>query len=141
MMNNIKKIIINISFTAYFNLLLLAVFAYFFIPEPKLEISTFFQILVTHIIIHLGFIGIKKIKYSFTILEYLVDISFILLVTIVSGIINDWFSGIPIFYCIVIVFVIYIVTVLLSIFRVHKEAGELNKLLKNYKDKSTKTVR
>jgi len=139
MMNKIKKIIMNIMFTTCAALMLLAVFAVIN-GGKSLYLKTFFQILGANIVIHLGLILTKKFESTYAVLEFLLDVSYTIIVLVVFGIIFDWYSSTPIWYLVIMAVAIYAFGVFINIVRIRKEADELNKLLKKHKNKKINTV-
>ena len=139
MMNKINKTIMNIMFTTGTALMLLAVFAV--INGGKaIFVETFFQILGANIVIHLGLILTKKFESSYAILEFLLDISYTIVVLVVFGIVFNWYSSTPVWYLVIMAVVIYTFGVFINILRTQKDANELNKLLQKHKNKNNSTV-
>jgi len=139
MMNKIKRTIMYIMVTTGTTLMLLAVFAVI-IGGKSIYINTFFEILAANIVIYLGLILTKKFESSYAILEFLLDVSYIVVVLVVFGLIFDWFSSVPIWYLVIMAVVIYAFGIFINIVRIRKEADELNKLLQKHKNKKINTV-
>jgi len=132
-MNDIKKIINNIMFVTGAALVILTVFSLLF----NVEIPFFpyvFEIFAANIIIVLGLYLRWKFEIRNLILEYLVDISFIIAVLVVFGLVFDWYSAIPVWLLVVMAVVIYIFATLFSVAKIRKDADELNKLLQTRAD-------
>jgi len=138
-MNKIKRTIMYIMVTTGTTLMLLAVFAVI-IGGKSIYINTFFEILAANIVIYLGLILTKKFESSYAILEFLLDVSYIVVVLVVFGLIFDWFSSVPIWYLVIMAVVIYAFGIFINIVRIRKEADELNKLLQKHKNKKINTV-
>jgi len=138
-MNNLKRIITNIMVTTGTALMLLAVFAVA-IDGKSVKLNTFFEIFAANIVIHLGFILTKKIESTYAILENIIDISYLITVLVAFGFIFDWFSSVPVWYLIVMAFVIYAFGVFVNIARTKKDADILNKLLQKHKEKKINIV-
>jgi hypothetical protein len=139
MINKIKKTIMNIMVTTGTALMLLAVFAVI-IGGKSIYLHTFFEIFAANIIIHTGLILTKKFESSYAILEFLLDVSYIIAVLAAFGLVFDWFSSISVWYLILMAVAIYAFGVFINIARTKKDADELNKLLQKYKDRNTHTV-
>jgi len=139
MRNSIKRTIINIMVTTCSALMLSAVFALIF-GVRSLPVLTFFEIFAANILIHLGLTLTKKLEFSYAIFEYLIDISYIIVVLVLFALFFNWFSTIPAWYFVIMAVAIYTFGVFLNIARIRKNADELNKLLKKYKDKNANTV-
>jgi hypothetical protein len=127
-MKEINKIINNIMFVTGAALVILSVFSLFF----KIEIPFVpyvFEIFAANIIIVLGLYLRWKFEIRNLILEYLVDISFIIAVLVVFGLVFDWYSAIPVWLLVVMAVVIYMFATIFSVAKIRKDADELNKLL------------
>jgi hypothetical protein len=117
-------------------LVILAVFSLLF----KVEISfvpTIFEIFAANIVIILGLFLRMKFEIRNLILEYLVDISYIIAVLIVFGLIFNWYSAIPVWLIVVMAVVIYIFAMIFTVTKLKKDAEELNKLLYKHREKQT----
>jgi hypothetical protein len=140
-MNSIKNTITRILVTTCAALMLLALFVgIVWGSHMSINVITFFEIFAANIVIHLGHILVKKFESSYAILEYLLDLSYIIAVLVVFGLIFDWYSTIPVWYLIIMALVIYAFGTFINIVRMRKNADELNKLLKKYKDRNSSTV-
>jgi len=138
MIIKIKKIIINIMFTTCASLILDAVFAVI-IGYESIYVHTLFEILAANIIIHLGLILTKKFESSYVILEYVLDVSYIIVVLIIFGLVFNWFSLIPVWYLVITAVAIYAFGIFISIAKIRKESDDLNKLLQKRKNKNNVT--
>jgi len=133
-MNGIKSIITNIMFVTGAALVILAVFAVLLNAEIHF-VPTVFEIFAANIIIILGLSLRWKLEIRNIILEYLVDISYIILVLVVFGLIFDWYSAIPVWLLVAMAVVIYIFAMIISVTKINKDAKELNKLLQKRRKK------
>jgi len=127
-MNELKKIINNIMFVTGAALVILSVFSLLF----KIDIPFVpyvFEIFAANIIIVFGLYLRWKFEIRYLILEYLVDISFIIAVLVVFGLVFDWYSAIPVWLLVVMAVVIYMFATIVSVAKIRKDADELNKLL------------
>jgi len=127
-MKEINKIINDIMFVTGAALVILTVFSLFF----KVEIGfvpTVFEIFAANIVIILGLYLRGKFEIRNLILEYLVDISYIIAVLVIFGLIFDWYSAIPVWLLIVMAVLIYIFAMIFTVTKIRKDAEELNKLL------------
>jgi hypothetical protein len=118
------------------SLVILAVFSLLF----KVEISfvpTIFEIFAANIVIILGLFLRMKFEIRNLILEYLVDISYIIAVLIVFGLIFNWYSAIPVWLLVVMAVVIYIFAMIFTVTKLKKDSDELNKLLRKHREKQT----
>ncbi len=133
-MNKIKKIINYIMFVTGTALVILTVFSLLLNVEINF-VPTIFEIFAANIVIILGLFLLGKFEIRYIILEYLIDISYIIAVLIVFGLIFDWYSAIPVWLLIVMAVVIYIFALIFTVTKIRKDAEELNKLLQKHRKK------
>jgi len=133
-MRGIKKVINDIMFVTGAALVILTVFSLLLDVEISF-VPTVFQIFAANIVIILGLFLRGKFEIRIIILEYLVDISWIIAVLIVCGLIFDWYSAIPLWLLVVMAVVIYILSMIFSVSKIRKDAEELNKLLYKHREK------
>jgi hypothetical protein len=130
-MKVIKNIINYIMFVTGAALVILAVFSLLFNVEIGF-VPTIFEIFAANIVIILGLFLRMKIEIRNLILEYLIDISYIIAVLVVFGLIFDWYSAIPVWLLVVMAMVIYLFATIFTVTKIRKDAEELNKLLKKH---------
>jgi len=133
-MKEIKRIINYIMFVTGSALVILALFSLLFNVEVYF-VPTVFEILAANIVIVLGLFLRWKFEIRNLILEYLIDISYIIAVLIVFGLIFDWYSAIPVWLLVVMAVVIYIFAMIITVTKLKKDAEELNKLLEKAQKK------
>jgi hypothetical protein len=129
-----RRTIENIMTTIGSVLILLAIFAGIF-DVKYIHIGTFFEILGASTVINLGLILTQKYESRYVILEFLLDITFIITVIITFEIIFKWYSDIPVWIHIIMVVVIYIFGLLINVIRVRNDAKEMDDLLQKRKKK------
>jgi len=127
-MNGIKSIITHIMFVTGAALVILTVFSLLFNVEITF-VPVVFEILAANTIIILGLFLRWKFEIRSIILEYLVDISYTIVVLVVFGLIFDWYSAIPVWLLVAMAIAIYIFAMIISVTKIKKDAEELNKLL------------
>ena len=132
-MNNIKKVAVDSLMCTGAALVLLTIFVRIVIPGGTILLNTVFEILGANIVINLGVIFTRKIESSYAILKYLLDVSYIIAILAVFGVIFDWYSTVPIWYLIVMAVAIYAFAVLTNIVRMRKDVKEINELLRKRK--------
>jgi hypothetical protein len=120
-------------------LVILTVFSLLFGVEISF-VPTVFEIFAADIVIILGLFLRGKFEIRNLILEYLVDISFIIAVLVVFGLIFDWYSAIPAWLLVVMAVIIYLFAMIFSVTKIKKDAEELNKLLEKHQKKQTDTA-
>jgi len=138
-MNGIKSIITNIMFVTGAALVILAVFSVLLNVEINL-VPVVFQIFTANIIIILGLFLRWRFEIRNIILEYLVDISYTIVVLVVFGLVFDWYSAIPVWLLAAMAVVIYIFAMIISVTKINKDAKELNKLLQKRQKKQADSV-
>jgi len=133
-MKTIKTIINFIMFVTGAALVILALFSLLFKVEINF-VPTIFEIFAANIVIILGLFLRMKFEIRSIILEYLIDISYIIAVLVVFGLIFDWYSAIPIWLLVVMAVVIYIFATIITVTMMKNDAKELNKLLQKHQEK------
>jgi hypothetical protein len=140
MRNNIKKVAVDSLMCTGAALVLLTIFVRIVIPGGTLLLNTVFEILVANIVINLGLILTRKFESSYAVLEFLLDVSYIVAVLVVSGVIFGWYSTVPIWYLVVMAVAIYAFAVLTSLVRTRKDVKEINELLRKRKKERSDTA-
>ena len=135
-MNEIKKTITNIMFTTGAALVILAVFSLLFGKEFYYA-HVVLQIFAANIVINLGLFMLWKLEIRYMILEYLVDVGYIIAVLVVFGIIFDWYSTVPVWLLVVMAAVIYTFATIITITKFRKDTEEINELLQKRKESQT----
>jgi hypothetical protein len=132
-MKGIKDIIHYTMFVTGSALVILSIFSLLFNVEISL-VPTVFQIFAANIVIVLGLFLRGKFEIRYIIMEYLVDISYIIAVLVVFGLLFNWYSAIPVWLLVVMAVVIYIFVMIISVTKIKKDAKELNKLLQKHQE-------
>jgi hypothetical protein len=127
-MNEIRKFITYVMFVTGSALVILSVFSLCFNVEISF-VPTVFEIFAANIVIVLGLFIRWRFEIRNIFVEYLADISVIIAVLILFGLVFDWYSAIPVWLLVVMAVVIYIFTMIFSVTKIKKDAEELNKLL------------
>jgi len=133
-MKAIKSIINYIMFVTGAALVILAVFSLLFNVEIGF-VPTIFEIFAANIVIIIGLYLRGKFEIHNLIFEYFIDISYIIAVLIVFGLIFDWYSAIPVWLLVVMAVVIYIFAMIFTVTKLKKDSEELNKLLRKHHEK------
>jgi len=140
MRNNIKKVAVDSLMCTGAALVLLTIFVRIVIPGGTLLLNTVFEILVANIVINLGLILTRKFENSYAVLEFSLDVSYIVAVLVVSGVIFGWYSTVPVWYLVVMAVAIYTFAVLTSLVRTRKDVREINELLRKRKKEQSDTA-
>ena len=137
--DDLKRIITYIFASMGAVLFLLAIFVMF--KENKyISASTVLEITAANIVITTGLFFTHKIEFRYAFFEFLLDIGFMEVVIVLSVIIFNWYSLIPVWVPVVIVLLVYILFYLLDIIRVRRDIKEINNLLQKLKEKEAKTA-
>jgi hypothetical protein len=136
--DNLRKIILYVLSSTGAVLFFLAVFV-MFEENKSIHSITIFQITGANIVITLGLFMTNKIEFRYAILDFLLDIGLMIAVTISAQRIFKWYSSIPVWVPLIIVFAVYILFYLLDIIRVRRDINEINNLLQKLKEKEVDT--
>jgi len=131
-----KNTITRILFTTCMAILLLAVY-FLIIGEKQISIFTIFQIFTANIIINIGLYFRSKIEIRKFLLEFFIDVSYIIIVLLIFGYIFDWHSYVPVWYLAMMASVIYIIAVVTTVVKIKNDTKEINDLLQKRKEKNT----
>jgi hypothetical protein len=138
-MIEVKKIITNIMFTTGASLVILAAFSAFF-GKDFYYAPVVLQIFAANIVINLGLFFLWKLEIRYMILQYLLDVSYIIAVLVVSGAVFNWYSTVTVWLLVVMAVVIYTFATIITLTKFHKDAKEINELLQKRKDKMEDTA-
>jgi len=133
-MNEIKKIIGYIMFTTGASLVILAFFSALFDVEIP-YVPAVLQIFAANIVINAGLFMLWKFEIPYLILQYLLDVGYIILVLVVFGAIFDWYSIVPVWLLVVMAAVIYTFATIITLTKFRKDTEEINELLQKRKEK------
>lgn len=124
-----RKFFVNIFATTGISFLLLSVIALFF-QAKCIYLETVFQILGANVVVHFGLVGLSKLELKYAVIEIFLHIALILSVLVVFGLIFHWFTSTPIGLLVIMGFVIYIVSAILNLISMKRDAQEINALIK-----------
>jgi hypothetical protein len=130
-----KKIIINIMFTTGASLVILAVF-FVIINEKSIVVKSVLEIFGANILINLGLFIRHRFEIRNVILEFMADVSYIIVILTAFWAIFDWHTGVPLWFLFITAVVIYIFATITAIAKIRKETKEINELLQKRKDKN-----
>ena len=123
-----KKISANILCSTAITLIILATLG--LISGAKfLLIHSVFQSFIVNIVIHIGLLFTHKFESSYAILEFMLDIGYMLVVVIIFGAIFNWYNSTPIWVLAIMTTIIYFAGILLNMVQVRHEVEEINELL------------
>ena len=131
-----RKFMVNIFATTGISILLLSMTALLF-QAKYICVETVFQVLGTNIMVHIGLIFLGKLEMKDTILEIALDLALITGMLMAFGSIFHWYASTPIWILVVMGFVLYIVSSLLHLLCMKREAQEINALIKRRNSKTS----
>lgn len=129
-----KKVIVRILCSTGITLIVLALGG-MMSGARFLCISSVFESFAANIVIYLGFLFTQKFESNYAIIEFIIDLSYTIVVLIVFSVIFGWFSTTPIWILIIIAIVVYTAGIVLSITRMRQDIEEINVLLSKRKNK------
>ena len=130
-----KKIFVNIFESTGISIILLSIIALFF-QAKCIYLETVFQILGANIVVHFGLVVLSKLELKYAVIETFLHIALILFVLVMFGSIFRWFTSTPIGLLVTMGFVIYIVSAILNLFSMKRDAQEINALIKKRDSKT-----
>jgi uncharacterized membrane protein len=138
-MIEVKKTITNTMFTTGASLVILAAFSMIFGKEFNYA-PVVLQIFAANIVINLGLFFLWKFELPYLILQYLLNVGYIILVLVVFGAVFNWYSTVPVWLLAVMAVVIYAFAAIISAAKFRKDTEEINELLQKRKEKKTDTA-
>lgn len=134
-----RRVILNITSTTGITLVILAIIGT--LSGAKfIFINSVFQSLAANIIIHLGYLLTGQFESEYVILEATLDLGYTIIVLITFGYTFHWFTSTPIWMLVIMAMVIYIVGLLLNIFRIQEEIDIINGLLQSRNKNQNKGI-
>ena len=133
-MIEVKKTITNTMFTTGASLVILAAFSILFGKEFSYSFVVL-QIFAANIVINFGLFMLWKFEIRYQILQYLLDVGYIILILVVFGFIFGWYSTVPVWLLVVMAAVIYALAAIITNSKFRKDTEEINELLQKRKEK------
>jgi len=133
-MNKIKKIIVNTMISTGAVLVILSIF-FIFLNLNSMSIYIIFQIFGANIVINCGLSLLSKLESRYAIVEYLRDVSCIIIVLIVFGAVFGWYSLIPVWVLVIMAVAIYVFMVIISTVKTRNDTRKINNLLRKRREK------
>lgn len=124
-----KRNIVNVFATTGISILLLSIVALFYKAE-YLYLKTVFQVLGVNIIVHLGLVLIQKLPIKYALLKTALDVILITGALLAFGVLFDWFTSTPAWVLVIMGIVMYMLSLLLDLLQMKKEAQEINELIR-----------
>ena len=138
-MNGVKKTITNTMFTTGTSLVILAAFSILFGKEFSYSFVVL-QIFAANIVINLGLFMLWRIEIRYLILQYLLDVAYIIVILVVFGLIFDWYSTVPVWFLAATAAVIYALATIITVTKFRKDTDKINELLQKRKEKMDSSV-
>lgn len=130
-----KKQCVNVFATTGLSLIVISVVALMYKAE-FLCISTVFEILGVNVFIHSGLYIANKINYKYLLAELIAGNFTVISTLIIFGFILNWFSYVSIWVLVIMGTAIYFLSLFLNLFRMQREAKEINDLLRKHNIKT-----
>jgi len=129
-----RKIIINILYVTGALLVIFAVYLAI-IGKKTIPVNNIFEILGASILINVGITLRYRIEIRNIILEHIVNLSYIIVVLLAFRAFFNWYN-LPIWFFILLAFIIYILSIVLLFLHVFKNKKEINEMLKKRREKN-----
>lgn len=90
---------------------------------------TIFEVMFANIVVHFGLFLAHRFNSKYQILEYIVELTSVLLSILVCGYMFKWFRSIPLWTAIIMVICIYFITCILDIAKTDRDINFINEQL------------
>jgi hypothetical protein len=130
-----KKLIRNTLATTGLTLIVLATVATIFNGE-FIFVRSIYECFLANIIIHIGLIIVQIFESKYFLIEVLFEVSYVLIVLIVSGFLFHWYNSTPLWIVILMGISIYLISCWINIFRINQDITFINRQLKSTNIKS-----
>ena len=134
-----RKALANTMLTTGASLSILAIYS-FVTGRNDFPLNTMFEVIGANTVINFGLLLRYRFEIKNLILDYVVDVTCIIAVLIVFGIIFDWYSIVSVWLLVAMAVGIYIFVIITTVVKINKDTKEINKLLLKRKEKSDKFV-
>lgn len=127
-----KKGVIHIFATTGISLVLLAIIATLYSAQ-FLCVQTVFQVFLANVVAHLILLLMYKIEIKYFAVEVAVEIVLTVALSLLFGAIFNWYISTPLFVLVLMSVTIYIISIVLNILHMKRQADEINELIQNIK--------
>ena len=127
-----KKGVIHIFAATGISLVLLAIIATLYSAE-FLCVKTVFQVFLVNVVAHLILLLMYKIEIKYFAVEVAVEIVLTVALSLLFGAIFNWYISTPLFVLVLMSIAIYMISIILNVLHMKREADEINKLIQNIK--------
>ena len=128
-----KILIRNTLATSGLTLIILAVVASIYNGE-FIFVRSIYECFLANIIIHIGLLIVKILESKYFLIEILFEVSYVLIVLIVSGFLFHWYNSTPIWIIVLMGIGIYFISCWINIFRINQDITFINRQLKENRD-------
>ena len=132
-----KKTLANTMLTIGASLSILAVFS-LITGREDFPVKTMLEVIGANIVINYGLMLRFKFEIKNVILDFIADVSYIIAVLVVFGIIFDWYSVVSVWLLVIMAVGIYTFVIITTVVKINKDTKEINELLQKRKDKNDK---
>ena len=136
-MNKIKNTIMYTMITTGTSLVILTVFLMVF-AKDTIDNHTVLQVFAANIVINCGIMLMQKFESRYVILEYVIDVSYIIAVLVIFGVVFNWYSSVPVWLLVAMAVAIYMFMLILTAFKIKKDTKKINELLQKRRDSRVK---
>ena len=127
-----KRMLANTMFTTGASLIILTVF-WLFIGEKVFALVHIFETIGANVVINFGLFLRNKFEIKNVILEYMVDVSYVIIVLIVFSLIFNW-ELTPIWFLVAMAVGIYAFLVITTVAKINRDTKEINELLEKRRE-------
>ena len=127
-----KKGVIHFFATTGISLVLMAIIATLYSAE-FLCVKTVFKVFLVNVVAHLILLLMYKIEIKYFAVEVAVEIVLTVALSLLFGAIFNWYISTPLFVLVLMSIAIYMISIILNILHMKREADEINKLIQNIK--------
>lgn len=124
-----RKLIRNTLATTGLTLIVLATVATVYQGE-FIFIRSIYESFLANIIIHIGLLLVHLVESKYFLIEILIEVSYVLIVLILSAFLFHWYNSTPIWIVILMGIGIYFISCWIHVFRIHQDLTFINNQLK-----------
>jgi len=129
-----KKTLANTMLSIGASLSIIAV--YLFIRGVNdIPLVSVFQIIGANIMINFGLFIRSKFEIRNIIIEFIADVSYIIAVLVILGVIFNWYKVVPVWLLIAMAVAIYVFVIITNVVKINKDADKINELLQKRREK------
>lgn len=127
-----KKWLINVFATTGISLILLSIVAALYKAE-FICVETVFQVFGVNLIAHLILMLMSKTEIKHFAIKAAIEIFLIVALSMLFGAVFNWYTSTPLFVLIPMSIAIYVISIVLNILHMKRQADEINRLIQSIK--------